>query len=294
MDTIFNDRLKEYCSIVEAKLEEFVNNHFCDELAKTLNEAMRYSLSAGGKRIRPVLVLEFCRICGGDIENAISAACAIEMIHTFSLIHDDLPAMDDDDMRRGKPSCHKAFGEAQAILAGDALATLPYQIIACDDKLSTECISKLISVLSTETNAMIAGQVIDIENEDRDIDLGVLDKLYSGKTCALLRASCKMGAICAAAADNEINLAQEFAEKLGLAFQIIDDILDVIGDEANLGKPIGSDVQQNKKTYVTLVGLEKSKNTASELTEQALMILENFENNEFLKQLTLYLLERNS
>ncbi len=294
MDTIFNDRLKEYCGIVEAKLEEFVNTHFYDELAMTLNKAMRYSLSAGGKRIRPVLVFEFCRICGGDIENAISAACAIEMIHTFSLIHDDLPAMDDDDMRRGKPSCHKAFGEAQAILAGDALATLPYQIIACDDKLSPECIAKLINVLSVETNAMIAGQVIDIENENRDIDLELLDKLYLGKTCALLRASCKMGAICAGAADKKVNLAQAFAEKLGLAFQIIDDILDVVGDEENLGKPIGSDAQQNKKTYVTLIGLEESKNTASELSEQALIILDDFDDNEFLKQLTIYLLERNS
>lgn len=294
MDTIFNDRLKEYCLIVEKRLDEYVNTYFCDELAKTLNEAMRYSLSAGGKRIRPVLVLEFCRVCGGDIEKAISAACAIEMIHTFSLIHDDLPAMDDDDMRRGKPSCHKAFGEAQAILAGDALATLPYQIVADDDALSCECKSNIIRILATETNNMISGQVIDIENEKRDVDLDILNQLYYGKTCALLRASCKMGAICAGADNDIVNTAGDYADKLGLAFQIIDDILDVVGDEASLGKPVGSDAQQNKKTYVTLIGLEKSRNTASNLTDQALSVLDDFEDCGFLKQLTLYLLERNS
>ncbi|MBD5139415.1 MAG: polyprenyl synthetase family protein [Ruminococcus sp.] len=256
-------------------------------------EAMGYSLSAGGKRIRPVLAAEFCRICGGDAEAALPAACALEMIHTFSLIHDDLPCMDDDDMRRGKPSCHAAFGEAMALLAGDALLNYAYEVISGGDGLSAETKLALISELSKATgvNGMIGGQVIDTTFEGKMTEAELLN-MYSMKTGALLKTACKMGCIAAGAGDEKIAAAELYAEKLGLAFQIIDDILDVTGDEKLLGKPIGSDSENDKTTYVTLNGTEKSRNAAEILTDEALNALEAFEDTQFLKELTLFLLKR--
>ena len=255
--------------------------------AKVL-EAMRYSLEAGGKRIRPLLVLAFCRACGGDVQKALKPALAIEMIHTYSLIHDDLPAMDDDDYRRGRLSCHKAFDEATAILAGDALNVLPFELLSTDTTLPAETRVSLIAELANAAGAegMIGGQVIDIANETRtDVD--------QNKTGALIRVACTMGCMVAGANDKMLTAATEYAQRLGLAFQIVDDILDVTGTPELLGKPIGSDAAHHKTTFVTLLGLEGAKAEASRLTEEALRLLEDIPEHQFLTDLTEALLNRN-
>ena len=294
MTAEFTKRLDELSRTVSRKLEDYMTNVLAETTGqRKVTEAMQYSLSAGGKRIRPVLTAEFCRICGGDAEAALPAACALEMIHTFSLIHDDLPCMDDDDMRRGKPSCHAAFGEAMALLAGDALLNYAYEVISCGDGLSAETKLALISELSKATgvNGMIGGQVIDTTFEGKMTEAELLN-MYSMKTGALLKTACQMGCIAAGAGDEKIAAAELYAEKLGLAFQIIDDILDVTGDEKLLGKPIGSDSDNDKTTYVTLNGTEKSLKAAEILTDEALNALEAFEDTQFLKELTLFLLKR--
>lgn len=294
MEKNIKDILSEYVNNTEKWLKEYSLQSKLG-LADRVAEAMDYSLEAGGKRIRPVLVQAFCRLCGGNPVDAKAPACAIEMIHTFSLVHDDLPCMDDDDLRRGKPSCHKKYDEACAVLAGDALSIRAFQIIAEDSDLSDDKKIKLISNLSCSSGAqgMIGGQIIDIENEKRDdVDEKNLRNMYALKTGMLIKTSCIMGCITAGASQNQTELAAEYAECLGLAFQIIDDILDVTADEAKLGKPTGSDEAENKTTFVTLFGLEKAKEEAKKVTNKALEILDNFENNEFLKELTKYLLER--
>ncbi len=294
MDKIVKDKLYEYAGNTEKWLKEYSLQNKLG-LAGTVAQAMDYSLEAGGKRIRPVLVQAFCKLCGGDEKTAAAPACALEMIHTFSLIHDDLPCMDDDDMRRGKPSCHKQYGEACAVLAGDAFSIRAFQIIADDEKLSADTKVKLISELAYSSGAqgMIGGQIIDIENEERDnVDEKNLREMYALKTGMLIKTACVMGCITAGASQEKIKLASEYAHCLGLAFQIIDDILDVTADEAKLGKPTGSDEAENKTTFVTLFGIEKAKEEAQQVTEKALEILDNFDNNEFLKGLTKYLLDR--
>ena len=263
--------------------------------AKVL-EAMRYSLEAGGKRIRPLLVLAFCRACGGDVQKALKPALAIEMIHTYSLIHDDLPAMDDDDYRRGRLSCHKAFDEATAILAGDALNVLPFELLSTDTTLPAETRVSLIAELANSAGAegMIGGQVIDIANETRtDVDQNNLVNMYAHKTGALIRVACTMGCMVAGANDKMLTAATEYAQRLGLAFQIVDDILDVTGTPELLGKPIGSDAAHHKTTFVTLLGLEGAKAEASRLTEEALRLLEDIPEHQFLTDLTEALLNRN-
>lgn len=263
--------------------------------AKVL-EAMWYSLEAGGKRIRPLLVLAFCRACGGDVQKALKPALAIEMIHTYSLIHDDLPAMDDDDYRRGRLSCHKAFDEATAILAGDALNVLPFELLSTDTTLPAETRVSLIAELANAAGAegMIGGQVIDIANETRtDVDQNNLVNMYAHKTGALIRVACTMGCMVAGANDKMLTAATEYAQRLGLAFQIVDDILDVTGTPELLGKPIGSDAAHHKTTFVTLLGLEGAKAEASRLTEEALRLLEDIPEHQFLTELTEALLNRN-
>lgn len=284
--------LENYIKLVEDKLYSYITG--CETAQGNVIKAMKYSLSAGGKRIRPVLVLEFCRMCGGDIEKALPVACAMEMVHTFSLIHDDLPCMDNDDLRRGKPSCHKAFDEATALLAGDALEIYPIEVIA-NSQLEAERIVKIINEISHDIGVfgMIGGQQIDTENEGKPYTADELLNMYSMKTSALLRAACCSGCI-AAGADNEtVAKAAEYAEKLGLAFQIVDDILDVTGDEAVLGKPIGSDKESGKTTYVTIYGLEKAHEMAEKLTNEALEILKNWHDSEFIALLTKKMLDRN-
>ena len=266
------------------------------QLQKAVCEAMEYSLSAGGKRLRPMLVLEFCRICDGDYKKYVEIACCIELVHTFSLIHDDLPCMDNDDFRRGRPSCHKVYPESIALLAGDALNTLPFEIItnkALDGTISFETAVKLVNVLSSAigVNGMIGGQVIDIEAENRKISLDELNVLQSLKTGALIKASCVMGCLLAGREDL-ITYAEKYAENVGRAFQIVDDILDVEGSFEELGKPIGSDKESEKSTYVSILGLDESKRISKVLTDDALKVVENFDNNDFLKDVTEYLLVR--
>ena len=286
--------LNEYISFTESTLKKFSYKNKLG-LHSSVADAMDYSLEAGGKRIRPVLVLAFCHMCGGDYRKAAAPAAAIEMIHTFSLIHDDLPCMDNDDFRRGKPSCHKKFGEACAVLAGDALAIRPFQVIA-ESELNDSMKIKLIAELACSSGAegMIGGQIIDMENEQRSTVNGEnLRMMYALKTGRLIKTSCVMGCIAAEASDEQVKNAEEYAHCLGLAFQIIDDILDVTGDEAALGKPIGSDAEENKTTFVTLYGIENAREEAVKLTDKAMKILGRFDNNEFLIELTKYLLDRN-
>lgn len=261
----------------------------------TLYAAMRHSLSAGGKRIRPVLIYAFCRICGGSLEMADAAACGMEMTHTSSLIFDDLPAMDDDDMRRGKPSCHKAFGEATAILAGDALIVAPFMLIAGDKNLTAEQKVSLISVLSERegANGMVGGQLMDMHFETQEeVTAEELTTMCLGKTGALMEASCKMGCICGGGTPEQMEAAAAYGRSIGLAFQIIDDILDVTSTAEMLGKPIGSDAEEDKKTFVTVLGIEAAQKKAAELTAYAHEQLAAFENTEFLHALTDMLLVR--
>ena len=260
-----------------------------DEVVK----AMEYSLINGGKRIRPVLALEFAKACGGSRDDCLALACALEYVHTYSLIHDDLPCMDDDDMRRGKPSCHKQFGEATALLAGDALLTHAFDIVASSD-LASEIKASAISLLAQNAGVcgMIGGQVIDLIYEKKNPNINQLLTVYKMKTGALISAACLMGCISAGAGDEQIAAASKFAYSLGIAFQIQDDILDIIGDEQKLGKPIGSDAENNKTTYATLVGIEKAKSDVKTLTDAAIEQLKYFENTEFLELLSYRLVNR--
>ena len=234
-------------------------------------DAMKYSAEGGGKRIRPVLTLEFCRVCGGDVQRAIPFACAVEMIHTYSLIHDDLPCMDNDDMRRGKPSCHKAFGEEYALLAGDGLLTLAF-----------ETLSNLAGI-----NGMVGGQVLDLKAEKSKPTLSALQTIDRLKTGALIKAACTLGCLASEKYDGQkIAAASVYAENIGLAFQIVDDILDVTSDTATLGKPVGSDDKNEKITYVKLMGVEKSQETVDELTKEAVNALGVFDGDtSFLEKL---------
>ena len=273
-----------YEVLIENKLNDVLNTAGTeyDELLK----AMSYSASAGGKRIRPKLLMEFMRVAGGNPEDALNFAVALEMIHTYSLIHDDLPCMDNDDMRRGKPSCHKAFGESTALLAGDALLTESFGLAAKTENIPFERVVSALAKLSecAGVNGMIGGQVIDLKYENSKAPLEVVSELYRLKTGALLKAAATIGCILAGADEVKTEKACKIAEKLGLAFQIRDDILDIIGDEKTLGKPIGSDSQQNKSTYVSLVGLEKAQDDVKNLTEEAISLLSEFNDTENLKK----------
>lgn len=290
-------QLKSYAERLETYMLEKVGEMQASTSMNldTLYDAMRHSLSAGGKRIRPVLIYEFCKICGGQPDTADAAACAMEMTHTSSLIFDDLPAMDDDDLRRGKPSCHKAFGEATAILAGDALICAPFMILANDPNLSSEQKVALIAVLSERegANGMVGGQLMDMHFETQEkVSAEELTTMCLGKTGALMEASCKMGCICGSGTLQQQEAAAAYGRSIGLAFQIIDDILDVTSTAEMLGKPIGSDALEEKKTFVTVLGIEKAQKKAAELTAFAHEQLELFENTDFLHALTDELLVR--
>ncbi|MBS7370137.1 MAG: polyprenyl synthetase family protein [Oscillospiraceae bacterium] len=289
------ETLSSYAQMTEEALEKYLPEINC--LQQNVIKAARHSLTAGGKRIRPALVMEFCRVCGGEPETALPVACAIEMMHTFSLIHDDLPCMDNDDMRRGKPSCHKAFGEATALLAGDALAILPAQIIASaalKGALSSEAALKIIELLGERAGifGMIGGQVIDLENEGKQPETGVILEMYRMKTGALLEFCCRAGCLAAGAGAEKQLSAGSYGQRLGLAFQIIDDILDITADEKLLGKPVGSDAESGKYTYVSAVGVDRARAEAERLTKEAERFLSDFSDNAFLTGLTELLLKR--
>lgn len=288
--------LENYISIINDKLLTLIEEESC--LQESVINAMRYSISIGGKRIRPILALEFCRMLGGG-DSALIPACAIEMIHTFSLIHDDLPCMDDDDFRRGEKSCHVVFGEDIALLAGDALSIKAFEIIsqyAKDGGISTDISNEVILALAKSSGVfgMCGGQVIDLESEGKSIPIDILSKIHKLKTGALIGVSCKIGCIVAGASKEQCDKAELFGQKLGQAFQIIDDILDVEGDENALGKPIGSDAEMGKTTYISLFGAKKAKEMAKSATDEALKILEGFPNSDFLISLTKELLVRNN
>ena len=249
-----------YSDLINKSLYDYLEDYL-DEY-KILYDSMRYSVENGGKRVRPLLTLLFCDACGGDVNKALPMASAVEYIHTYSLIHDDLPCMDDDDLRRGKPSNHKVYGEAYALLAGDGLLTGAFEIISkcCREGLySSEVAVKAIYALSSLAGGkgMIGGQVIDLSNENNpDATLETLKLLDSLKTGALIEAACTLGCIVAEATEEKVNAAKEFARKIGLAFQIKDDILDVTSTDEKLGKPTGSDEENGKSTYYKLLGVE--------------------------------------
>ena len=262
---------------------------------ETLEKAMEYSLMAGGKRLRPVLLMAAADAVGKDGAAFLTTGCAIEMIHTYSLIHDDLPAMDNDDYRRGKPTNHKVFGDGIAVLAGDALLTLAFEVMLRQEGAAPETLVTVVSEMSRAAGpyGMVGGQVLDLEGEGRRLDLTALRKIHMGKTGALFCAAIRSGAILAGAKEEELAALTLYAERFGLAFQITDDILDVTGDEAAIGKPVGSDVRNEKATYVTLTSLEEAKKLAEDAVDEAVAALDIFgERAAFLRDLALFLLGR--
>ncbi len=285
---------ERYIPVIENKLNELLPES--GERYSSAVNAMRYSLLSGGKRIRPILLLEFYSLFGGRAEGALNFAAAIEMIHTYSLIHDDLPCMDNDDMRRGKPSCHKAFGYDTALLAGDALLTHAFFAAANAADIPPERVSRAISVLAQKAGiyGMVGGQVMDLDFEKNGANGEELTAMYIKKTSCLLEAAAMCGAVLAGADEETVKKTEEYAENLGLAFQITDDILDCTADEKTLGKPIGSDKKNGKTTFVTLLGLDGAKQKAALLTKKAEDILNGFSGDtSYLKELTEYLLNRN-
>ena len=261
----------------------------------SIHEAMRYSVFAGGKRIRPILCLESARIFGSDVAPAHYPACAIEFIHTYSLIHDDLPALDNDDLRRGKPTNHKKFGEATAILAGDALLTLAFETIAATPVNSDRRVAMLteISKAAGTINGMVGGQVADLEAEGKPADASTLEYIHLSKTAALIRASVSSGALCAGAADGDVSRLRSFGESIGLLFQVMDDILDVEESSSALGKTAGKDVTQQKATYPAVHGLERSHQIANELSTKAIAQLAPYgDRASRLRQIAEYLVRR--
>ncbi|HAO94379.1 MAG: polyprenyl synthetase [Deltaproteobacteria bacterium GWC2_56_8] len=250
-----------------------------DEYPQTLHKAMHYSLFAGGKRIRPVLVLAASEAVGGDPSNALAVACAFECVHTYSLIHDDLPAIDNDDLRRGRPTCHKAFGEAAAILAGDALLTAAFDLVARTPSKDASLAAKVIRELSRAAGStgMIGGQMVDIESEGKEISFPVLEYIHIHKTGELILAALRSGAILGGADDLALQKITRYGKSVGLAFQIADDILDVEGASEVTGKPVGGDEKKGKATYPALMGLEESKKRAKELVDIAVSALDGFD-----------------
>ncbi len=265
--------------------------------AAMLHEAMRYSLFAGGKRLRPVLTLAAVEAVGGETSVAMNTACAMECIHTYSLIHDDLPALDNDDLRRGRPTCHRQYGEAMAILAGDALLTLAFDIIARTEGASPEAMVRVVAEVARGAGAdgMIGGQVVDIESEGKEISFPELEYIHTHKTGRLIRAALRSGAILGGAADDELEAISEYAGAVGLAFQILDDILDVEGSSETMGKPVGGDAKKGKATYPSLIGLSESKEMAAELIKTATAALKGFdEKAEPLRAIAEYIIARNN
>lgn len=293
----FKTELMAKVNEINLNLEKTFNNNL--DTPAVIVEAMKYSLFAGGKRLRPILMMETCRALEGDVEVIMPLALGMEMIHTYSLIHDDLPAMDDDDLRRGKPTNHKVFGEATAILAGDGLLNFAVETMLLGTKgLSGDMLLNYITAMKTIMSAsgiqgMIGGQVADMLSEDQVIGLDEMDYIHLHKTAALLEACVQSGCIIANAEPATSGRLISYSHRIGLAFQIVDDILDVEGDEADLGKPIGSDEKNHKSTFVSLYGLEASKIRVDELEKEALEMLKPIgERTAFLQELATYVCRR--
>lgn len=293
----FKTELKMYQDIVNKELEKYIRKNKCIE--KVLNSAMEYSLMAGGKRLRPILVISTYKLFKDDIKKCIPYAVAIEMIHNFSLIHDDLPGIDNDDFRHGKPTNHKQFNEATAILAGDGLLNSGYITISNDLK-NIENINelknkvKVFNEFSIAVDRMIAGEYIDTEYEGKQISKDILKYIHENKTGALLKLSVRMGAMLADCSKEDLEKLSSYADKIGLAFQIKDDILSEEGNEEILGKPVGNDKEAGKCTYVSEYGLEGAKTILDNITKEAIEELKDYgEKANFLKELALYIQNRN-
>lgn len=267
-----------YLQLINTALERYLSDRGL--VQQDVVDAMRYSLLSGGKRIRGILLLEFCRMCGGSIDDALPFACAVEMLHAYSLIHDDLPCMDDDDMRRGQPSCHIRYGEATALLAGDALLTYSFEIMLVkSNTVPAECALRAAGILARAAgyHGMVGGQVIDLASEGKQADEQTLSLIHSMKTAALIRAASTMGCVIAGADEDKVQAADRYSEKIGLSFQIVDDILDITGTSEELGKNVGSDVQNSKTTFATLYGVQRASELAYELSDGAKQYLSCFE-----------------
>lgn len=285
----FQERLNRYVAQVECALDDYLTERGCTGQEKIV-QAMRYSALAGGKRLRPVLTMEFCRSVGGDPNAALPFACALEMIHTYSLIHDDLPCMDDDDLRRGKPTNHKVYGEGMAVLAGDSLLTYAFETAARKADLSVltaQQVVEAIGVLAHEAGyyGMIGGQVLDLAAEHQTLEYDALVNLQDKKTGGLIRAAAEMGCILGQATEVQREAAKTYANRLGLAFQIQDDILDIEGDEKIFGKPIGSDEKSGKSTFPGLIGIEKCREMVRDLTDEAISAVQTLPQSAFLIEL---------
>jgi geranylgeranyl diphosphate synthase type II len=291
--------LKNTQKLVDEALEKYLPQK--DELPSSIHSSMRYSVFAGGKRVRPILVLAACDAVGGDIRKAMPTACAMEMIHTYSLIHDDLPAMDNDDFRRGNPTNHKVYGEATAILAGDALLTEAFILLSnpeWSEGLDTAVLRQVIHEIAvcSGSRGMIGGQVVDMESEGKkDIDLATVLYIHTHKTGALIKASVRSGALIGGAHGKELDLITRYAEAIGLAFQIADDILDIEGTTEQIGKDAGSDQARGKATYPAIMGLADSKRRAGDLVDVAIEALFCFgEKAEPLREIAKYIVKRKS
>ena len=289
--------LSAYLSDRQQKIDRALNRFLPNETTRpaTIHKAMRYSLFAGGKRLRPILCLAAAEACGGEIARALPFACAVECIHTYSLIHDDLPSMDNDDFRRGRPTCHKAFSEGIAVLAGDALLTIAFEIAAGAEVPRRYPLRDLIAeiAIGAGSRKLIAGQVADLEAEGRPITRAELRYIHENKTAALLTTCLRLGAMSANATAKQLAATTEFGQSLGLAFQVIDDILDVTQTSEKLGKSAGKDVAAQKATYPAIIGLEKSRVEAHRLTSKARAALEPFgEKAVMLRALADHLLSR--
>lgn len=289
--------MKEYMQKKIELINQELDSIYSEDTAlnATLAKSMNYSLMAGGKRLRPILIMAAADAVGADGEKFLHLATSIEMIHTYSLIHDDLPAMDNDDYRRGKLTNHKVFGDGIAILAGDALLTMAFEVIADSPNIDTEKKLKVIKEMSSAAGAegMVGGQVIDLESEGKHIDMDTLRKMHSTKTGALFCAAIRSGAILGGATDKQLADLTQYARCFGLAFQITDDILDVTGDEASIGKPVGSDEKNHKSTYVTLGSLQSAQELAQKAVNEAKKALADFGTEaDFLRELVDYLISR--
>lgn len=290
--------LKEYCSCKATLVEKQLAN-LMQDAGKTsiIHEAMQYSLMAGGKRLRPILLMAAADAVGGNGSDYLQMACGLEMIHTYSLIHDDLPAMDNDDYRRGKLTNHKVYGEGMAILAGDGLLTAAFEVMLGQTNVSPALLIQAVKEIAQAAGpcGMVGGQALDLSCEGREIDAETLKLMHAGKTGALFKAALRAGAIIAEASAEEIEKLTVYGHYLGLAFQITDDILDITGTQEQIGKPVGSDVKNSKATYVSLYGLEGAKAMANQAVEQAVNALAGFgPEADILKELAGYLLTRNS
>ena len=290
---MFKEQWKRRIKLVEADLVKELRR--TKSLDENLKQAMEYSLMAGGKRLRPCLLMAAADATGSDGENFVKVASAIEMIHTYSLIHDDLPAMDNDDWRRGKPTNHKVFGEATAILAGDALLTLAFEVIIRQPNVPHAVLLAVLEEISTAAGAagMVGGQSIDLRSAGSQIDLPTLKLMYLGKTGALFRAAIRSGALLAQASVKKLNELTRYADAFGLAFQITDDILDVTGDDEVMGKATGSDEKNAKATFVSLTSIDEAKHHAQLAVDEAMDALRYFGSEaDFLRELVQYLIDR--